>query len=115
MKILYVEDELAQNVERVLKLFGQTVLSAKQLAQLQALKDDEYGASNDDVRAILSRSGVLDVEISFPEALKRIEQSGNRYDIMIVDRQLTTDEGAYTLESLIQIVPEFSEDTLLSI
>ena len=41
MKILYVEDELAQNLERVLKLFGQTVLSAKQLAQLGAFSNRE--------------------------------------------------------------------------
>lgn len=110
MKILYVEDELAQNIDRVLKLFGDTVLSGKQQAELERYKNDEYGANNAEIREVISRSGVLDVEIDFCGALQRIEQDAEKYDLFIVDRQLATDMDAYSEKEVAALVPEFNSE-----
>ncbi|NCC61033.1 MAG: hypothetical protein EOM12_08840 [Verrucomicrobiae bacterium] len=108
MKILYVEDQLAMNLDRALRLFGDNVLSKRQKKKLSDLTEDEYGAKNEDVRDVLMHSGVLDVETSFPEALRRIEEASDKYDLFIVDRQLATDENAYCVEDLRSIVPDYS-------
>lgn len=107
MKILYVEDQLAENIERILQLFGNTVLSTRQCDKLRALRNDQYGATNEDIRKIIA-SGVLVVETCFEEALKRVETDWDRFDLYIVDRQLATDEHAYSEETISAIVPSFS-------
>lgn len=107
MKILYVEDQLAENIERLLQIFEGTVLSQKQCRKLRELRDDPYGAANEDIRDIIA-SGVLVVETCFCEAVKRIECEWERFDLYIVDRQLATDEHAYSEEDISAIVPSFS-------
>lgn len=110
MKILYVEDELSQNIERILKLFGETILSEKQIDELKKCADDKYGADSATIRNIISRSGVLDVEQDFSGALQRIERDADKYDLFIVDRQLATDMDAYSVNDIAELVPGFNAE-----
>lgn len=108
MKILFVEDELSQNIERILQLFGSTVLSEKQRTDLRELNNDPYGAVNHDILDII-QSGVLNVETDFIPALQRIERDCEKYDLFIVDRQLAKDADAYQVKDVAAIVPEYTE------
>jgi hypothetical protein len=108
MKILYVEDELTSNLDRIIELFGQTVLSPKQVKELKEFNNDPYGADIQQIRNIMNRSGVLTVETEFAPALKLIEENIEEYAIFIVDRQLATDTDAYKIEDIAAIVPEYT-------
>lgn len=108
MKILYVEDELSQNIERILQLFGPTILSEKQRKELKDLQNDDYGAASREIRDIITRSGVLDVETDFLTALQRIEHEGEKYDLFIVDRQLATDADAYKWKDVAAIASAYT-------
>jgi len=102
-KILYVEDELAENVKRILALF-EPILGGKLSKQLDKL-DDPY---DKEVKKIVEQSKVIDVCYTFSDALKKIKENYLDYDLFIIDRDLSEDE--YSEEQIRDIIPEFTED-----
>ena len=105
-KILYIEDELAENVKRILAIF-ESILGAKLSKELEML-DDPYDST---VREIVEQSQIIDVCYTFSDALKKVKENYQDYDMFIIDRDLSEDE--YSEEEIRDISPEFTEDTHL--
>jgi hypothetical protein len=96
MKILYVEDELSKNVDRIILLFSD-YLSKKQRNALQALIANENGFRIDlkEVKSIVESTNVIEVEWRFPDALRKIIYCANRYDLFVIDRNLSEQDYDY--------------------
>lgn len=90
MKILYVEDELSKNIPRLIRLFSK-YLSKKEIKILKELETDGsgYGAEPEEIKKIVENKGLIEVEYRFPEALKKIIQNYEKYDLFIIDRNLS--------------------------
>jgi hypothetical protein len=106
MKILYVEDELPQNIPRIIQLFGE-YLGEERIRTLETLENDEsgYGASPDEIKKVVEDTGVVDVEYRFPEALNQVISHYHQYDMFIIDRNLI--ESKYTAEEIRKVVPDY--------
>lgn len=104
MKVLFVEDELATNIPTILKVLD-AVLQPAQKKELKELEDSAFGAENRKIKDILERAGVIDVEDTFPGAIRRM-CTADRYDLLVVDRQLSKN-GNYDMGTVQQVVPEF--------
>ena len=102
MKILYIEDELAKNIPRIVRLFSK-YLSAEQIKTLNALEADEsgYGAGPEKIKNIVEKSEVVEVEYRFPEALYKVTQKSEEYTFFLVDRNLS--QHQYALEEVQKI------------
>lgn len=109
MKILYVEDELSKNIPRVIRLFSK-YLSKKEIKNLKALEADEtgYGAEPEEIKKIVEKTGLIEVEYRFPEALKKIIQNYETYALFIIDRNLS--ELEYEYDELSQIDATYNKD-----
>jgi len=109
MKILYVEDELSKNIPRVIRLFSK-YLSEEEIENLKALEADEtgYGAGPEEIKKIVEKTGLIEVEYRFPEALKKIIQNNEKYALFIIDRNLS--ELEYEYDELSQIDANYKED-----
>jgi hypothetical protein len=113
VKILLVEDELAQNIPRILQIFGEC-LTPNTRQKLHNMEESPQGATNEEIQLTLQRTP-LDVEYSFPSALDVLRNliAGNiDYDLLVIDRQLTSEIQEYTLEEIQDIAPEFTETDL---
>jgi hypothetical protein len=108
MKVLFVEDDLAQNIPRIIRIF-QGVLQKPQIKELSDLDRSHFGADNGKVKMILENSGTMDVEYTFPGAMKRIRREGADYDILIVDRQLSKN-GDYDMAAVREEDSDFDDD-----
>ncbi len=107
MRILFVEDELEKNIPRLLRpLFGQ-FLSKNQKDELQVLENDEYGATPEQIKAIMERKDLFRIEYRFPEALREIISHPDKYALFIIDRNLSLTE--YDLAEVQAIDNNFSE------
>lgn len=108
MKILYVEDELSKNIPRIIRLFS-NYLSKKQRRSLEALIENESGFRIDpyEVKSIIEDTPIVEVEWRFPDALRKIIQSAKKYDLFIIDRNLS--EQDYEYEELRNIDPLYNE------
>lgn len=107
MKVLYVEDELTHNVSAVIKVFG-ALLQKSQITDLEELRRREFDPVADEVKQILERAGVIDVEYTFPGAVRRLNEGTREYELLVVDRQLSKD-GEYDLAAVQAIDPGFDE------
>jgi hypothetical protein len=107
MKILYVEDELSKNIPRIARLFSK-YLSKKAVKDLKALEEDEYGAGPEEVKKIVEKTNLIEVEYRFPDALRKIVQRNEEYTLFIVDRNLA--ENDYELDEVSQVETSFNED-----
>ncbi len=96
MKILYVEDELAINVDKIIGLFS-AYLGKKPRKSLESLINNESGFRIDleEVKRIVESTNVIEVEWRFPEALRKIIYCANRYDLFIIDRNLSKQDYEY--------------------
>jgi hypothetical protein len=108
MKVLFVEDELAQNIHRIINIFS-GVLQKSQKDALLAFEKRDYGATDDEVKCILERSGTLHVEYTFPGAVRRLCESSWDYELLVVDRQLSKD-GNYDVAAVRESDPGFDGD-----
>ncbi len=108
MKILYVEDELSKNIPRIIRLFS-NYLSKKQRKSLEALIENESGFRIDpyEVKSIIEDTPIVEAEWRFPDALRKIIQSAKKYDLFIIDRNLS--EQDYEYEELRNIDPLYNE------
>ncbi len=109
MKILYVEDELSKNIPRVIRLFSK-YLSKKEVKSLKTLEADEsgYGAEPKVIKKIVEKTGLIEIEYRFPNALQKIIQNFDRYALFIIDRNLS--EIEYEHNELSQIDITYNED-----
>ena len=88
-KIMFVEDQISENVDRLLILFD-SILSEEEKKLLDEASVSDMGVNGEDIRDILKDNTILDVIDSFEEALKRITECDlNQYDFFIFDRNLT--------------------------
>ena len=88
-KIMFVEDQISENVDLLLILFD-SILSDKEKKLLDNASVADMGVNGEDIRNILKDNTILDVIDSFEEALKRITECDlNQYDFFIFDRNLT--------------------------
>lgn len=96
MKILFVEDELSKNIPRIIRLFGK-YLGKKRIERLEALESDPsgYGASPEEIKAIVDETGIVEAAYRFPEALRKITHHHERYVLFIVDRNLAESDYRY--------------------
>lgn len=103
MKVLFVDDQLAQNIPRILKVF-RAILNPKQISSLEDLEGSENGGTNEQIAKILRRSQSMDVEFTFPAAVKRIMErtrdQRSPYDLYVVDRQLAEEGTEYGVEDI---------------
>lgn len=108
MKIFYVEDELVSNVSRIMRLFSEYI-DKEAIARLEAIENDAsgYGVEPEEIKCILEKTGMIDVEYRFPDALKRIIKNYHRYRLFIIDRNLSGHE--YTLQEIQQIDMAYDE------
>ena len=109
MKILYVEDELSKNIPRVIRLFSKH-LSKKEIKNLKTLEANEtgYGAEPQEIKEIVEKKGLIEVEYRFPDALQKIIQHIDKYALFIIDRNLS--EIEYEYDELRQIDATHNED-----
>lgn len=108
-KILYVEDELAQNIPRLLRLFEKYLSKTEQQRLDDLQKDLEgYGASSDEIKQIFKDIQFIDIEYRFPDALAKALKSPETYSLFIIDRNLA--DAAYTLEEVQKIDPNYTQD-----
>ena len=96
MKILYVEDELSKNIDRIVLLFSD-YLNKKQRNLLQALIANESGFRIDlkEIKSIVESTNIIEVEWRFPDALQKVIYRSNKYDLFIVDRNLSEQDYEY--------------------
>lgn len=108
-KILFIEDELSKNVPNLLRLFEKH-LSPTEKNSLKEIENDTsgFGARNEDVKAIFKENPFLDIEYSFPNALKTVSEKHDDYFLFIVDRNLSSLPS--TLADIQAIKPSFSEN-----
>ncbi len=94
-KILYIEDQLAQNIPRLLRLFEKH-LSRAERKRLQKLERDSYGAAPEKIKQIFEDIQGIDIEYRFPDALSKIRKHCEQYAFFIIDRNLS--EVEYKIE-----------------
>ena len=108
MKILFVEDELSKNIPRINRLFSK-YLGKSRISRLNDLESDPsgYGATSEEVKAIIDETGIVEADFRFPEALRKVVSSHERYCLFVVDRNLV--EADYAYEEALSADPGFSE------
>lgn len=108
-KILFVEDELSKNVPNLLRLF-EKYLSVAEKKSLEKIHNDPdgFGATNEDVKAIFKDNPFIDIEHTFPGALKAVSEKYDHYLLFIVDRNLS--KSPPELADIQIVRPSFSED-----
>lgn len=104
---MYIEDELMKHAQKVTELFG-PLLSNKIVKKLKKLLVDEDSDSTD-IRNLINTSNVVDVAISFPEALDKIINHKDDYALFIVDRNLSGDDIC-EYKDIIAVYPEFTQE-----
>ncbi|MFZ4440223.1 MAG: hypothetical protein ACOYOS_17490 [Syntrophales bacterium] len=87
MKILYVEDELTKNIDRLRRLFS-NYLDEPTIAELKRLETDGYGAKPQEIKNIIKAKSIIEIEDRFPDALRKIVYGYDQYACFIVDRNL---------------------------
>ncbi|QTA78910.1 Uncharacterized protein dnl_11570 [Desulfonema limicola] len=108
MKILYVEDEITKNIPRISRLFDK-YLSKNAKKKLRDLENDDYPPSPEEVKKIVQASNLIEIEYSFPEALKKIIENHEKYSLFIIDRNLFEEDG-YDFEEVKAADPSFTEE-----
>jgi len=106
MKILFVEDRLSENIPRIVRLFSK-YLSKKQIKLLNSLEADEYGATSEEIKAIVEETNLIELDYRFSDALRKIVQSYQDYALFIVDRNLS--ETDYDFNEVKKIDPAYTE------
>ena len=109
MKILYVEDEISQNIPRIKRLLGK-YLGQENIRQLDALdKDnDKYAPAPEEIKSLVEKTNIVDIEYRFPDALRRVMQGPEKYSLLIIDRNLAGSE--YSQEEIRKIDRNFNEE-----
>ena len=93
---MFVEDQISENIPRLIQLFGKYLSDAEKQALTDA-ENNPMGAYGDDIREILASNPILEVHHSFKTVLEHIrgldDQDLEKYDMFIFDRNLTKGDG----------------------
>lgn len=106
MKILYIEDELTKNIDRLRGLFSH-YLDEKIISELKRLETDEYGAKPQEIKDIIKATNIIEIEDRFPDAMRKIVHGNEQYDCYIVDRNLV--ENPYEFSEVSAIDQNYNE------
>ena len=110
-KIMFVEDQISENIPRLLQLFGKYLSDSEKQALLDA-ENNQMGANGDDIREILANNQILEVFDSFVSVLEHIRNLTtvelDKYDMFILDRNLTGGRG-YSSQEIQQIDRGFDD------
>ena len=103
-----MEDELSRNIPRIIRLFSK-YLGKSRVSRLNDLESDPsgYGATPEEVKAIIDETGIVEADFRFPEALRKVVSAHERYCLFIVDRNLV--EADYAYKDALSADPGFSE------
>lgn len=107
MKILYVEDDLSGSLDRLIRLFSK-YLDEKTVDDLKRLLADDYGATPDEIKAIVESTNIIEIAYHFPDALRKIMHGYDRYACFIVDRNLI--ENPYEFREVNEIDRNYTEN-----
>lgn len=112
MKILYVEDNPSENVDRIIFLFRK-YLKKEIVEELGCLDDDDsgYGVSADDIKRIINSSGTIWFEYNFYQVLKILNDKQHEFSLFIIDRNLR--DSDYDIEEIKKIEPLFSDEMFI--
>lgn len=106
MKILFVEDEISQNIEIIIALFSKHI-GKEGVKKLEQVEADGWGAGPDEIKSVLDDTGLVEFESNFPNALAKVISQPQNYALFIVDRNLS--DVVYELEDVNRIDPDFNE------
>lgn len=94
MKILYIEDEINTKISDIVNMFskylGESIKG--ELNDLLSTYGGKARIPKQAIQEIVEKSGIVHIEYRFPDALKEIIQSHKKYDLIIVDRNLSEEE-----------------------
>lgn len=90
MNILYVEDDLAENIPGIRRLFSK-YLSHQEDQALKSLETREY-VDPEHIKQVLEESDIVEIEYRFQSALKKIIDHPDKYALFIIDRNLANAE-----------------------
>ncbi|MBN2829285.1 MAG: hypothetical protein JXR56_03070 [Candidatus Cloacimonetes bacterium] len=105
MKILYVEDQLRENIPKIELLFKKYI-NPKDLKQLQELNKQKR-KPKELIKELVEGSGRIDVAYSFPMALEML-RNFKIYDLFVIDRNLS--EVEYEFEDLKKLDNRFKAE-----
>jgi hypothetical protein len=88
-KVLFIEDELTANIPALQKYFQPLLESRNLLGQLKGL-ESKPSLQNSDVVNVCNKASELDLVYKFPVALTKIVHRYRDYDLIIVDRDLSS-------------------------
>ncbi|MDM8548716.1 hypothetical protein QUF72_01510 [Desulfobacterales bacterium HSG2] len=104
MRILYVEDQLEENIPKVIRLFSK-YLGKELIEKLNDLEEEDY-KEPEEVKEIVESTNLIEVEYRFPDALRKI-RNPEKYSLFIVDRNLV--EGSYKFDEVRKIDGSYDE------
>lgn len=112
-KILFVDDEITRNIPVLELLFG-SVISRNEREKLAQLRRSPLGATVEKIQDVLKDNPVLEIESTFAGAIRRIKEAGDGrdYDLFLLDRNLATGNGMYTLDEIAKVMPGYDENAL---
>ena len=108
MKILYVEDQLSENIPKIIGLFSE-LMEKENIAKLNELEHDKsgYGAESQEIKEIVEFSGVIEVEYKFSAALEKVMNNYQKYSLFIIDRNLSSED--YNTKLITEIDSAFDD------
>jgi len=106
MKILYVEDELVTNIDRIERLF-EKYLDEDVSEKLKAFKEKRL-KKPDELKKIVEETNLIEVEYRFPEALHKIIHDHEKYSLFVIDRNLS--RGRYEHDEVRKIDSTYNEE-----
>ena len=92
MKILYIEDEICQNIPGIIRLFERQ-LGKDLIKKLEKLDNDEYPATPAEIKELVESSNIIELEYNYPAALKKIHENHGDYSLFIIDRNLIKNQS----------------------
>jgi hypothetical protein len=106
MKILYVEDELITNTDRIERLF-EKYLNEDVKEKLSAFKEKRL-KKPDELKNIVEETGLIEVAYRFPDALRKILNDHQKYSLFIIDRNLN--KGRYEHAEVREIDSTYNDE-----
>ena len=106
MKILYVEDELVTNIDRIERLF-EKYLDEDVSEKLKGFKEKRL-KKPDELKKIVEATNLIEVEYRFPDALRKIIHDHKKYSLFIIDRNLV--RGRYEHDEVRKVDSTYNEE-----
>ena len=110
MKILYIEDEICQNIPGIIRLFEKQ-LGKGLVKKLKELYRNEYPPTPEEIKEIVESSNLIELEYKYPAALKKIHENHGDYSLFIIDRNLIKDPNQrYGHDEIREIFNGYTDD-----